>query len=359
MPPEDNLTKYLPEVWAPDSDVIDLCVTCNFDERYSTIYPSFNQKDELVNSIAKYPSQFYSSIKSLISKTFNIQGSILLGCGSEDLILRINSLIGAKNYRVGVVQPIFYRITETLKPDSFEYISEKQFIEGSWPKGINAIWLQNPNFFSANVNHKEEIVELIRHNEDVLFIVDEAGMFSIADYGKYSLVSCSHEFPNIIVLSSLSKMFGISGLRAGFASGPDELLSSLETRGLTFPWTSLTCLFAESALTNINFIDGLRSKAKLYKLEIENLLTSMDHDNEIKKNLTPCIFLRNQKINNLDKLSAVGIKALSLDGYLKEKGWIRIIVHSSDIIHKDLVSRLNKIIQATNSLSPNLEPESF
>ena len=69
----------------------------NFDEDYCKIYPPLNAK--LITSlVARYPDHNYRRTKKAICKKFNLK-NIVLGSGSEDIIMRLNEIAMEKNGR--------------------------------------------------------------------------------------------------------------------------------------------------------------------------------------------------------------------------------------------------------------------
>lgn len=77
----------------------------------------------------------------------------------------------------------------------------------------------NPNNPTGNLIQKETLVRLLQQHPDTVFVVDESYLPFADGADQVSLVS-ETGFGNLIVLSSMSKIFRIPGLRTGFLSGP-------------------------------------------------------------------------------------------------------------------------------------------
>src|SRR3989304_6923187 len=107
-----------------DNDLIDCSITSNYDEEYINIYPTLKEQ-ELLYLACKYPrNPGCCDVKSKIIKKFSLP-NVLLGNGSEDLIVRLNQIFSQHNYKIGVVYPIFYRIIETISNDIY-YIKDPE-----------------------------------------------------------------------------------------------------------------------------------------------------------------------------------------------------------------------------------------
>ncbi|MBT9174298.1 MAG: Histidinol-phosphate aminotransferase [Syntrophomonadaceae bacterium] len=269
-----------------NQQIIDCSLTNNFDEKYSKIYP-YIKKSITARLIANYPNCNYKKIKNLISQKLQIKGEIIFGNGSEDLIIRTNRYIEEHNLSVGIVRPIFYRIEETLREQKKINISQEDLINGSIEADV--IWAQNPNLFNGQTLDREKMLNTIDSCKNTLFIFDEAGIFSLNNWQQYSLLQYVHQKNNLIVISSFSKMFGISGLRAGFLIAPINISNEIKRKGLTFPLSTIAELFLASIFRRLDVINNIRLIIQKNKNELKILLSRNPNIIQ-KKTLTNCIF---------------------------------------------------------------------
>ena len=324
-------------------DLIECELTSNFDERYAETYPSI-EKIDLLSVVAKYPDYNYSDLTKKIINHFKIHGDIILSNGSEDLIIRLNTYLALKKYKIGIVQPIFYRIEETafLKNSHVDLITYNNFIERKFSN--DAVWIQNPNLFSGVTMEKDALVKIIESYPNTLFLIDEAGIFTLKEWEKYSLLQYKPIYNNLAVLSSFSKMYGISGLRAGFLYISGKMMDEIKSNELTFPITSITEIFIDSVIDNIKIVNEIREGIHKNKKEIEDLVEKTGTE-EIKT-LTNCVFLRNKKIDLHEALLFNKINTFKMGGQYShnETPFVRITVHSSMNIHNKLIKALSRIL---------------
>lgn len=320
----------------------------NFDEDYCKIYPKMSTK-LMVSLVAYYPDHNYKKIKKMICKRFDFK-NIVLGSGSEDIIMRLNEVAMERKWKIGFVVPIFYRSIETFRTKGFKFIAEEKFLKGDLGN-LDAIWLDNPNLFTGRIYEKSHLIKLIKKHAKTIFFLDEAAIFSILEkWKKYSLLRQCCNYKNLIVISSFSKMYGISGLRAGFATGNNKILKELEQKGLTFPYTSFTEYFLYNILSMKDPLRDIHKKIKNNKKEIERMLLKYE-DIKMIKSFTNCIYLKHTKNLNFYKdLLKVGIVGLNLDSQfgIKKKGYIRLTIHSSKKINNELKFRLKKLLNGKN-----------
>jgi histidinol-phosphate aminotransferase len=157
----------------------------------------------------------------------------------------------------------------------------KRLIESVTPK-TKAIYLANPNNPTGSIITKDELNELIQFvPEDVLIIVDEA-------YCEYAQVisrdypdSFSLRKPNVIALRTLSKAYGIAGMRIGYALGPEPLIEAMSKVKMTF---SPSVLAQAAALGALADHEHLQKVVDLNKVALTQFYAAL-HDAEI--NYTP------------------------------------------------------------------------
>jgi histidinol-phosphate/aromatic aminotransferase/cobyric acid decarboxylase-like protein len=324
------------------NDVISCVLTSNIDEHYSEIYPKI-KKQNILELSSHYLSGDYGKIKTKIKRHFNIKTNLVFGNGSEELIIRLNDIIELKRYKVAFVTPIFYRVRETFRGKKV-LIKEKNIFNCDYSH-YDIVWLQNPNLFSGNIYEVEKIQKLLHKFPNVIFFIDEAGIFILPNWKNYSMIDKCHQHSNLIVLSTFSKIYGLSGLRIGFATGNKKLLLELEEKNLTFPISSFAEYFLFSVLEHEKLIQKLRLRIINHKNQLINILKS-NPEIIIKESLVNCIFFKHKNKKIFNFLLKHGLLCLNLDDYkeLEDRGYVRMTVYSSETIHRKIMIRLKKMI---------------
>ncbi|UWG96067.1 histidinol-phosphate transaminase [Dehalobacter sp. DCM] len=88
---------------------------------------------------------------------------------------------------------------------------------------IGGVIFPNPNAPTGHCIDLEMVEAVLAHNPDRIVIVDEAYI----DFGGKSAIPLINQYPNLLVIQTLSKSRSLAGLRVGFAFGQDELMEGL------------------------------------------------------------------------------------------------------------------------------------
>ena len=315
----------------------DFSTSNNYDEKFQDLYPEIS-KIELFRLIATYNKAYLSKLSSQIVKKYK-SNSALLGAGSEELIIRLGTMLKARETQVAVVTPCFFRVSEVF-PNSIEKIPFN-LLWRSYLEPYSFVFITNPNPINGKLIPKSKLLNLIRKYPKTLFIIDEASIFFVPNWKTYSLLANTNDSANFIVLSSFSKMYGVPSLRVGFVSGNLKVLTELETLGPTFPVNSVASLIISKLIVQDKKILALRNKIENHKKEITLILSSIPGI-KIMESKMNCIYFKIDDIKNLhDKLKSIGIVTLDLNGHeYAPKDYIRLTIHSSESKYRYLFQRI-------------------
>jgi histidinol-phosphate aminotransferase len=131
------------------------------------------------------------------------------------------------------------------------------------------IFVCNPNNPTGTMSTHAEVDELVRAvPEHVIIVMDEA-YFEFADSAEYpdSLRYVREGRPNILVLRTFSKVYGIAGIRLGYGVGQPELLAPLLMAKESFPVNRLAQVAGLAALEDEEFRNrsvALNREGRLY-----------------------------------------------------------------------------------------------
>lgn len=203
-------------------------------------FPSPRLKDELRANfdtlLTEYPSGMY--VNSLLAgKCFGVrQDYVVPGNGAAELI---KSLMGRLEGKLGVIYPTFEeypnrRIKDTLEifvpqTEDFHYTADDVIGYFSEHRP-DSLLLINPDNPSGNYIPYKDVLRLALwcKNEGIRLVVDESFVDFSSEFPHNTLLrnDLLERFPDLIVVKSISKSFGVPGLRLGImASADTELIA--------------------------------------------------------------------------------------------------------------------------------------
>ena len=212
--------------------LLDFCYLVN------PYFPTAHMKDELRANfdilLSEYPSGMY--VNSLIAaKYFDIrQEYTVVGNGAAELI---KSLMERVEGRIGVVYPTFQEYpnrkeqTEIIgfTPDNADLTyTADDLIRFYADKKLSTLLLINPDNPSGNFIPIVDVLRLATWCKErgIFFVVDESFVDFSEDFRNNSLLhnEILQAYPNLAVMKSISKSYGVPGLRLGILASSDEEL---------------------------------------------------------------------------------------------------------------------------------------
>ena len=186
------------------------------------------------NGVNRYPDPKQQTVKELLSHIKNIPSNqILLGNGSDEVLdLIFRAFCEPKEDNVVFLPPTYgmYGVLAALNNiETKEVVLSKDFdirVEdtlASITKDSKIIFLCSPNNPSGNAFSQEKIKAIVE-GFDGLVVIDEAYIdFS----GQESWLEKLQLYPNLIITQTLSKAFGMAGIRLGVCYASKEIIEVL------------------------------------------------------------------------------------------------------------------------------------
>lgn len=205
-------------------DFLDFCFLFNLYFPPKHLYSELSY--ELAQLISNYPSA-QNKISMLLTRWYSDEGfnqdNIIVGNGASEFIRIFNRHFIKK---VTIPVPTFdeYEDLDKAKIDHYILAEENdftldadEFIKSVKKSNSNFAVIINPNNPTSSLTEREKIVKILENNKHLDgVIVDESFIDFTGDREKYSVQPLVNKYSNLIVLRSLSKEFGVPGLRIGY-----------------------------------------------------------------------------------------------------------------------------------------------
>lgn len=179
--------------------------------------------------LRKYPDPAAQHLTDAIADFYGLKPEqVFVGVGSDDVLAMcfltfFNSqkpiLFPDITYSFYDVWADLFRIPYECQPlnDQFEIVKEDYYRENG------GVIFPNPNAPTGELLSLEAIEDILKHNQDVVVIVDEAYI----DFGGESALPLLERYENLLVVQTFSKSRSMAGMRIGYALGNADLIRAL------------------------------------------------------------------------------------------------------------------------------------
>ena len=243
------------------------------------------KEEELLdlNGINLYPDNEAFLLKSEMTKLYRItRDQITFGNGSSELLdLLVKSYVNPKDIILSF-EPSFsmYPIYAALYDATYIAVpSEKDFslsidlmisyVNKFHPK---LVFICSPNNPTGYLIPKDEILKLVSSTE-TLVLVDEAYMeFSSMDN---SLISHVKDYPNLVIVRTFSKAFGLAGIRLGYMIASKEIIDTIDKVKAPYALNTLTQTIGLKALNKyeqvLKHVSEVKEQKNFLSQSLQNL----------------------------------------------------------------------------------------
>jgi histidinol-phosphate aminotransferase len=239
------------------------------------------------NGVNRYPDPQQASVKSILAKQNKVNpNQMLLGNGSDEVLdLIFRAFCEPKVDNVITLPPTYgmYGVLaninavenrEVLLSTDFQPQIEKIF--GAIDDNTKMIFLCSPNNPTGNSFSEESVTTLLEHFNG-LIVIDEAYI----DFSeKESWLRKLEQYPNLIITQTLSKAYGLAGIRLGICYASAEIISVLNKIKPPYNVNELT---QKRALERLDNTKAIQSEISSIIVQRSVLLKVLLHVNYVEK----------------------------------------------------------------------------
>ena len=179
--------------------------------------------------------------------------NIVLGNGSDELIDLAVVSFCEKGDQVVTFTPSFFVYAFAAERHQVKVFPVARNADFSLPnprtlsilETADLTFIANPNNPTGSLSPREQIIDYLETLPGMI-VVDEC----YYEFAGETVVDLIHDYKNLIVLRSLSKCFGLAGLRIGYAVAHEEVADVLSRYALTFPVNVMAQAAAVAALND-------------------------------------------------------------------------------------------------------------
>ncbi|MDR4888708.1 histidinol-phosphate transaminase [Fredinandcohnia sp. QZ13] len=237
---------------------------------------SDNAKEAVKNSLdsfAIYPDGYATELREKLAKHLDVEGTqLLFGNGSDDVIHIIAAALLAPGKNTVMAHPSFSQykhnaIIEGAEVREVELIDGHHDLDGMLAQideNTEIVWVCSPNNPTGVYVNSEKLHAFLKQvPSHVLVIMDEAYYeFAVDEQDYPDTVSLLNDYPNLLILRTFSKAYGLGGLRVGYAIGNRDFINKIEPVRQPFNSNRVGQLAAAAALDDQDFITAYVEKNK-------------------------------------------------------------------------------------------------
>ena len=207
------------------------------------------------NTLHRYPDPYQHELRTAIAKLRGVHADqVFTGNGSDeaiDLIIRLfcepakhRILCTSPTYGMYKVSACIHDIAVDQIPLNPDFSLHPKAIIDAISAETRVLFLCSPNNPTGTMATESDLRYLCEHT-GCLVVIDEAYI----DFAQAESMSKSlEEFPNLIVLQTLSKSFGLAGIRLGIAMASKDIIAYFDKIKAPYNINSLSAQVALSAL---------------------------------------------------------------------------------------------------------------
>ncbi|WP_029067275.1 histidinol-phosphate transaminase [Lachnobacterium bovis] len=263
---EKNVRKvvpYTPGEQPKQANIIKLNTNENPYPPAKGVYEAWKNFD--IDKLRLYPDPSIGKLRDEIAKFYNVSSEeVFVGVGSDDVIAMC--FMTFFNDDKPIIFPditySFYDVWANMLKikykqipldDNFEIQTEDYNIENG------GIIFPNPNAPTGVLMPLEEVEKIIKNNQDVIVMIDEAYI----DFGGESAIELTHKYDNVLVIQTFSKSRSMAGARIGYAIGDKKLIKYLNDVKYSFNSYTLNTMAIElgvKAIEDREYFEETRNK---------------------------------------------------------------------------------------------------
>jgi histidinol-phosphate aminotransferase len=215
---------------------------------------------------SRYPRTEYDSLLAKLSALHAVKTEqIVLGCGSSEILraAAVTLLGPGKNLvQAAPTYPALSKFARNFGAEVIEVPINKMYehdLDAMLARAGDSaglVYICNPNNPTATLTPRKDIEVFIRKlPAKTIVVIDEAYHHFISPNSSYaSFLDRPFDDPRIVVCRTFSKIYGLAGMRIGYAVATPELANRLSANRLQFGVTVMSAKAADAALDDTDYV---------------------------------------------------------------------------------------------------------
>jgi len=299
-----------------------------------------------IDKIYSYPDPECTHLKERISSYLGVsEKDVIVTNGASELIYLICAHFARK--KALLMEPGFseylYAARAFCLDVAFYFLREDRnfvmdsddFLNSVRSGSSDVIFICNPNNPTGMMISHGEMVKIVQGCErNGAFLVVDESFVELSDYPGDSVVGLVKRFKNLLIIKSMTKSYGLAGIRLGYGISNSDLICDLFGKQPAWSVNSLAQLAGETALNDSNYLATSRELIALERKRIlEGLMGFEIKTYPSNANFILLRFLKDKisPLNFEDYLGHRGIIVRNCSNFIGlEDGFFRIAIRTKD-----------------------------
>jgi histidinol-phosphate aminotransferase len=225
--------------------------------------PSPRAREAITNSeniACRYPDVTETRMTESVAKHHGVSTEqVALGCGSTEILRMADTAFLASGKSVIVAEPTYEAVlsfaqvlhANPLKiPQTRDHLHDLDAMAAAANGSTGLIYICNPNNPTGTIVSKAALGQFMdRVPKTAIVLVDEAYFHFVEDASYGSVMDWVGKYPNLIVARTFSKIYGMAGMRLGYAVSTKENIRAMRPSKL---WSSTNAAVMTAAIVSLS-----------------------------------------------------------------------------------------------------------
>lgn len=186
----------------------------------------------------RYPDEMRRKTAEALAALHHVKAeNVALGCGSTEILRACDAAFAGAHRQLVVAEPTFEAVTSYAKacrgiavkvPLTPDFRHDLPAMARACQSETGLAYVCNPNNPTATINTREEFATFIsKVPASTHVLVDEAYFHFVEDPRYSSVIDMIPRHPNLLVARTFSKVYGMAGMRLGYAVGQKDAIAAI------------------------------------------------------------------------------------------------------------------------------------
>ncbi|MEW9669760.1 histidinol-phosphate transaminase [Ammoniphilus sp. 3BR4] len=223
----------------------------------------------VLDQLAIYPDGAAMDVREAVAEFLGVDGSqLIFGNGSDELVMLTSRAYLEPGANTVMATPTFsvYKTTATVEGADVIEVPLKDGVHDlnglleNITERTRVVWVCNPNNPSGTINSEAEIKSFLEQvPKNVLVVLDEAYYEYVTDASYPESIQFLADYPNLLILRTFSKIYGLAGLRIGYGIASPDIVDKINRVREPFNTSSVAQVAAIAAIKDQEFVQSCRT----------------------------------------------------------------------------------------------------